>query len=582
MGRIELDNENYLAANRLFEKALDINPESYESLINLGYCYISMRQTDIANQCFIKALQFKSNSAEAFAGIGHCYFLEEKYDLAFQHYRSLIVKGYKLSSTIKNLSVCAENIQADYYDPNLEQDILFILDEDYCQPQRFSNLVCSLLIHKYQLEDPNAQISIQQLAEDRLFLLGLESMLFTNPVIEEVIQLVRYALFEEIYTTEALPDNLQNLCMGICYYNNRTEYALITSDVEMQWVSATDIKIDRYTRQKGWKLEDITGALLSVGMYHSFYHQSYTFKLLGLQLNEWPIATQSLVKAALYIPSEESLIAYDLTSDKERSQLIESQEFSAPFPKWSLTKPYSFIDYNTLISKKLNEAHLPYTQLEISTPKVLVINSPKRAVELAISCQTAQFTLLSQNIYNIAYAKRIALENGLNNIKFIYSESLDKTAITEYDYTTIEIDSRNYLYNSFASQLYHILVPGGVIRFELHPAPISSLDIEQVKRFINIQKTKPTEFLLKDIREAVLKNQFPFNTDKIKNESAFYSLTGCKFLLWKEPVNPNKILAALDKSELFTLASTTSNSYHEHQSKKSQEAQSQILYYLKK
>ncbi|MFT7133622.1 MAG: hypothetical protein ACI81O_002339 [Cyclobacteriaceae bacterium] len=68
---------------------------------------------------------------------------------------------------------CISHIQADYYSPELEQDLISYLQFTQVDHNQLSGLIATLLIHKYDLLQGDAPLDPKQLAQDRLLNLAL-------------------------------------------------------------------------------------------------------------------------------------------------------------------------------------------------------------------------------------------------------------------------------------------------------------------------------------------------------------------------------------------------------------------------
>ncbi len=72
-------------ATELFEKVLEIEPNSYDTRLRLAQIYELQRKTDLARKHYYKAVSLKANapqSAPAFQWIGRDHFNVQRYDSA--------------------------------------------------------------------------------------------------------------------------------------------------------------------------------------------------------------------------------------------------------------------------------------------------------------------------------------------------------------------------------------------------------------------------------------------------------------------------------------------------------------------
>jgi tetratricopeptide (TPR) repeat protein len=106
LGRVYMENGQYLEAKKELETAIRIDPESMEPVINLAKLNMNhFRRNDVALALFKKALRLAPKSAYTCKGLGDIYNKLGDYKKA-EHFYTVAVKRMPfLTSAINNLAI---------------------------------------------------------------------------------------------------------------------------------------------------------------------------------------------------------------------------------------------------------------------------------------------------------------------------------------------------------------------------------------------------------------------------------------------------------------------------------------------
>src|SRR5690606_2970679 len=124
LGRIAVDEGQMSEAAELMLTAIEQAPENAGYYVNLGYVRLAAREYQQAEALFTKALELQANNAQAYAGIAYALLRRGDHLGAFLRLRSLIQKGYGNTYCRRSLFEAIQNLWADHYDAQLEQDLL--------------------------------------------------------------------------------------------------------------------------------------------------------------------------------------------------------------------------------------------------------------------------------------------------------------------------------------------------------------------------------------------------------------------------------------------------------------------------
>ena len=69
----------YAKAIKLYQQAIEMKPDDFQSHLNLGKSYIKIEQADLAIEYINKALSIDSNNPEAHQYLGLAYSMSGKY-----------------------------------------------------------------------------------------------------------------------------------------------------------------------------------------------------------------------------------------------------------------------------------------------------------------------------------------------------------------------------------------------------------------------------------------------------------------------------------------------------------------------
>jgi len=539
LGRIELDRGNIKSAEALFEQCLQHSPDNTQYLSNMGYLQLMNDEPDLALQYFNDALGIDKGLENAFLGIARVQQSLRNYDVAYLHYRSLVNHGHDDDTILQGMLNCCAHIKIDSYQAELEIDLLNLFSYTELAHERLGHFAAALISKKYDLENPNAPIDILQVANDPLVYHSLLKCSLPNPFVDEFITLLRQSILLEAAETRQLRDELQLLAVAIATYNERNNYALILTEDETSKVDHFNLVLTQ-TLQQPWLMEDVTGALIVVGMYQSFFSQVYAVNLTELQLNAWPDALIPLMSGSLYRRAEREGFKQQFP-EKQDELLIAKEDMPAPFPRWNK------IDFFNQQSLK-NEMKTSFGIDTSSLPERLLllvagVDAAQKAFSYARHFTDIDVLAVENSLENLAESHLKAEEEQLNNIAF-WPLSLAKRFLqdgNQIHFGSISGDASS-IDASFISLVKSSLGQHGVLNIKLVKTPdTATKDIQQL---INKQSLKQTSVNIRALRSTILADKYSnYWADVIKDEY-FYSIDGCR-QAWFTDNNQTHILGSI-------------------------------------
>lgn len=542
LGRVEMDDGNREKAHTLFNASLDQQPAQAQQYCNLGYWAIQTERPALAEQYFIQALEYDRQSAAAFCGVAHAKRLQGQFDVAFLHYRKLLESGAEWESIYSGMLSCAQHLAVSSADKALVKDAIALLQRDGLPHQELGRFVGAILQHQYDLDNPDAQVSLEAAAEDQLLLLALQKTLMPNPAVEELVTLLRRAILAEVAQTVELRDELQPLTLAIAHYADRTGYALAAEDDEERLIAAINDSLQAQFAL-GDEQDALVGSLMISAMYGALFHQSFAVQLGQWGLSDWPLALQPVLAASYYDRAEEEAIKQNF-QEKAEELCLEKMDVPQAWPAWSQLAYQTESSLKTIMATELGLQ----TDNFPGTLRIMVCGaqSGQRAMELARYLDDVEVIAVDESLANIAKATRMASEMGMDNIVF-WPWSIAQNFVADgHQVHWIEVGrlpspARTTL--SLAALINTVTNAGGIVHVH------SALDEQtpgdkQIRKLIAEHKLQPTRQTLRQLRRMVLANRNDSSWEELVAEPNFYSLGGCRDR-WFRPQDEKQLREAL-------------------------------------
>jgi hypothetical protein len=529
LGRIELDRGNIKTASTLFDKCLSHSPDNTQYLCNKGYLHIIADEPELAIAYFNKALAIDKTYQNAFLGIARAHHALQNFDVAYLHYRSLINHGFDSQPILQGMLSCCSQIKIEQYQKALELDLFTLFAHPNLPHERLGHFAASLISKKYDLENPDAIIDLQTVAEDPLVYFSLLNCALPDPYVEEFITLLRQTILLEALESGNLRDELQVLSIAIGVYNERNNYSLISDTLEQEKVDYLD-QLLIHTLHYQWTIEDVAGALLVVGMYQAFFSQNYAVKLTAIDLEEWPSALQPLMQAALYRRANREAFKQQFPEKKE-TLLLAKEDLPAPFPRWH---NLDFFNQQSLKQELINNFHLN----EALMPERLLLlvagkSAAQRAFEYAHHFTDVDILAVESNLENLAECHLRATEEKLTNIVF-WPQSLAERFLKDGNnihFASISQDPK-LMSPYFIDLIERNLHKEGVLNIKLSESldPASA----DIRDLVSNQDLKSTTANIKALRSTILADKDSAYWSNLIREEYFYSVDGCREAWFKQ------------------------------------------------
>ena len=549
LGRLEMDEGRLDKARDLFLASLEQQPEQPQQYCNLGYWAMKSERPALAEQYFLQALEYDRQSAAAFCGIAHAKRLQGHYDIAYLHYRKLLQTGLDWESVYSGMLTCAQHLNVDKADDELALDAIGLLRRDGLPHQEIGRFVAQIVHHRYDLDNPDAQVLLDAAADDELLLLALEKTLMPDPAIEELVVLLRRAVVAEVAQTVSLRDQVQRLALAIALYADRTGYALAAQDDEERLINTINESIQAQFAL-GEPQDAIIGSLMVSAMYGALFHQSFSVQLGQWSLADWPLALQPMLSASYYDRAEEESIKQNF-DEKADELCLDKTDVPQAWPAWSQLAYRTSSSLRDILAQELglDTSNFP------ETLRVMVCGaqSGQRALELARYLSDVEVVAVDESLANIAKATRMAQRLELDNIVFWPWSIAQRFVADGHKVHWIEVGrlpSAEMTGLSLAALVNEAASAGAVVHMHTGVAEQTPGD-KRIRALIDEHRLAPTRTTLRQLRQVALDNRHDGNWTSLLEDQDFYSLGGCRDR-WFRPQNLNQLtdLLALVSNEV--------------------------------
>jgi ubiquinone/menaquinone biosynthesis C-methylase UbiE len=553
--RIALELGLNQEASAALEQGLSQNPEAAELWHSYGFALIAQHAWPGAEQAFRKAIHIAPGETRAASGLAYCLLEQHKPVEAFQLYREL-AKTQAQDAHIRNkLLESTSSLSADYYDPELEQDLLEYLEWQDCNIALLSNLVCSLLQHKFALNENGTRLDFQAIAQDELLQKSLQKILIKSALLEKLIMALRHGLLTQATQQGHIEKDVLPLAVALNHYGLNSEFILPQSKAETEMLQMLG-QILNESLPQSTDPAMYEGALILWGMYHPWWQLEQAQHLPLEHLHLWPSHCFSLLQRCLEHDYEQQLAEnlVSLTADpKGTSRRVQNQYEHYPYPRWLSMDFRHPTDYNLAMAQELPHINLPKSASHQGL-KILIAGcgTGRHALHVARYFRDVQLTAVDMSRQSLAYAQKMADKFSIANVNFYHADLLQ---LNQQDWQFDVIECSGVLHHIRESDLalqnlLNLLKPAGLIKMGLYSQrarePIYDLREALGDRIYDIPS-------LKMIRLGIHESGSLKNKERITSADDFYSMSGCMDLLFhqfEKSYTPLSLSRLLNKHKL--------------------------------
>lgn len=533
MARIEMDRLHYDTAEELLARARKIEPDNENIALNQGYLILANRRYAEAEQFFTTLLQSHPNSYRAFSGIALAKLKQGDYLGATGHYLRLLELGFDSKKIRQSLVNALEFLTSSEYSPTIEKTLLTAFSWDGIEHDKLANLTAAQLVAKYDLNNDNAILDLNDLLSDELLLNSLSRCLLKTVKIESLVVELRRAIMTEVTMTGSLRDELLPAAIAIGVYAAKSDFVLMMSHEEETEVAALAYRINDAMKSK-WETDDVAGALIVMSMYEPLYSQSFSFRLLGHELADWPCGMQDLLKNTLYDLSEEHQIHYELFGI-DASQLA-NNDVRRPRDRWDRLQTLNQTSIYQALCHELGHQVVP-KRFENEHLNILLVGSGsgQRALYLARYFNNISVCGVDKEPENIAYATLKARQEGIDNVRFVHGD-YHHALISEHKFDIIEFgETINQVADAQQTieEWQLLLRSDGLMRFSFSTHR-GAKNWATIHKIVSDRRLSPTIDNIRHLRYAIMQEQKSGIWSELCQDERFFTAAGCRELFFNE------------------------------------------------
>lgn len=537
LGRIALDEGDLATAAEYLDQGLNFEPESISLNYSRAHVFLATQNYAEAERLFALVEAQAPGATRAKASLAFTRTKQGAYVEAFADYRDLI----KLDNTdphIKSkLFECLRHIKADYFAPELENELTTYLQFEDVDHNDLSNFAASLLIHKYDLIGGNSPLDPQQLSNDKFLNLALRRCQFRNPVVEEFLTACRQCILQEAIDNQRINARFMEFLVSISLQCISNEFVYAVSLTEEKVIHELQKMVRTTVRSNDWQTQEVEYPLLLLSMYSLLHHNGFRDQLLRKPLAAWSDEVRPVIEPHLYEPQKETEIERRIESltdvTNKISKVVGKQYEENPYPRWQKLNYATPTDYGQALSAEL-KGFTPPSFLNNQTIRVLIAGcgTGKHALQVAKYFRNVEVTAVDLSRASLAYAIKQARTHKIDNIEFYQADILNLPDKPKYHI----IESSGVLHHMQEpikgwQALTRLLVPGGLMKVSLYSERARRI-VTEARQIISENKMSPNPEHIRIFRQAVLDGQISGDFGPIIQSNDFYNLSGCRDLLF--------------------------------------------------
>ncbi|GAA6134805.1 hypothetical protein NBRC116188_15950 [Oceaniserpentilla sp. 4NH20-0058] len=535
--RIELESGQFELAQAYIKQALVLEPENAGYWYSAGHVALALHDLEYAEKAFRKAIELAPKQTRADVSLAYTIAEQGRQIEAFQLYRQLVKTQTQDIQVKSRLLESAKGLVADYYDKELEQDLITYLSWDDVNLDNLSHLCCSVLIFKFQLNHQGSAASFNDMASCTLLLDTLRKTIIKNELLEKLIIAIRQELLTHASKKGRLINQYIPLCEAICQYQIKNEFLLPYSEAERSMILALKNMVDQSLELSGCTPTDISGALMLFSMYESWYSLGQYKTLFSFSDDSWPAISFEIKLAhdsLLYEKQHEFKSLTKMPSVDHHK--VKGQYERFPYPRWQSLDNRNMTNYGRALQHEFPWINIP-EKLLTQPLDILVAGcgTGRHALNVAKYFYQANVTAIDISQTSLDYAYKKSAEFGIDNIDF-YLADLTRLGKQQNAFDIIECSGVLHHIPQYHCALENLLMnlkPNGFMKLSLYSqrARQSVYDIRDQYKHGGIENNE------QDIR--ILRHVI-FSENKIKNKhlitesNDFYSMSGVVDLLLHE------------------------------------------------
>jgi SAM-dependent methyltransferase len=382
------------------------------------------------------------------------------------------------------------------------------------------------------LDDRN----IATVANDILLRCALEMTIVRGVALELFLTQLRFSLLALANDNLSAPGNadeeVTSLFCAVAQQCFNNEYVSDQSDEEMQLAG----RLRDLLLRKMASGDDIPQLLLAaVACYFPLHTLNGAETLLAAR---WPPHAAALVRQQVREPMEEKAdrpaIAVLTTIAGDTSLSVKQQYEENPYPRWTIDR------LAALTGEEKRRLGAMHSGASGATEEILIAGcgTGQHSIEIAQYFPDARILAIDISRTSLAYARRKTRELGLQNIEYAQADIL---RLTELRRSFDRIGTLGVLHHLADPELgwrilLSLLRPGGVMRIGLY-SEAARRPVVEARALIAERGYRATAEEMRAFRQMIIRNRDDLRWKMLLNSADFYSMSGCRDLLFNVMVH---------------------------------------------
>lgn len=535
--RIELKRGRIKSARYWVNEGLRLKSDSVSFLYSAGHVALAENDLPGAEHYFSAACKISRVATKAANYLAHIQLLQGHYLEAFQQYREMIKTQSQDEQVKEGLFTAAEQLSADFYSEELEQDLLRyfqLSDVDY---SKLRSLSTTLLKHKFHLSESGCPLEMDNIANDELLLTSLKYFYFSDPLIERLLLTLRQSLLISSSVSLSISHNYLAFAQAIAHQTYLNESVWYETEQEELLISQLSQLAGRMLKISELGPEDLSPVLTLIFMYRPPQQCAFYADIEQDELN-WPDSVKSIISISV---SESKALRYNRqtmssfgSSINSVSERVNKQYNENPYPRWSDIGYSQPTNYWSALKSLFPAAALnrePESKIQVL---VAGCGTGRHALRLARYFNDMQVTAVDLSEQALAFAQLKSQQLDIHNIDFIHGDLLLAERLGQ-QFDVIECSGVLHHMehpNRGLQAIGKLLKPGAVMKIALYSS-LARQNIQALRTLIQNHMPE-TDSAMRLIREAMLQGSLEGDWSNIFNSSDFYSISACRDLLFHQ------------------------------------------------
>ncbi|MFT5594079.1 MAG: ubiquinone/menaquinone biosynthesis C-methylase UbiE [Oceanicoccus sp.] len=559
LARIELEVGQLSKAHNAIEQALAEHSQNAGYWYSAGHVALAMNNLSKAEDAFKQAITLAPNQTRAEVSLAYTLVEQGRKVEAFQLYRQL-VKTHSSDIQIRSrLLHSAQGLVADYYDPELEQDLISYLNWDDLNLNQLSHLCCSVLIFKFQLSQQGSASSFNDMANSVLLLKTLRHTIVKNELLEKLLIALRQELLSHASKKGRLINQYIPLCEAICQYALNNEFLMPYTEAERSMVLTLKNMIEQSLNQVGCTPTDISGALMLFAMYESWYTINNHKSLFNFDNDGWPAISFDIKQAHDRLLHDQYFEFNALTNISQgNTHEVKTQYERFPYPRWQFLDNKNATNYGRALQHEFPWISIPESIL--TEPLDILVagcGTGRHALNVAKYFYRTNVTALDISQTSLNYAYKKSTELNIENIEFFLA---DLTLLPKLNKSFDIVECSGVLHHIKEYQLaldglLTNLKPNGFLKLSLYSKRARTA-IYQIRKAYKHGGIEKNEHDIRILRHVIFADNKIEDKHLITESDDFYSMSGVVDLLLHEyeiGFSPKAIKALCEANQLMFL-----------------------------